>query len=179
MIQNLIYVTGLMGVLAAPPGVDQKGLVKGEEKISFRPMIKVSGVAVDYQCPIETLLLQGGYKLGHRVEVTSKILPPLRKGSAVIEMAIFQFKGGGKFPTKDMLAEMQKHGYRPAFPREILSLGIQRPDVLKLPLVAIQSEADAFYVVPREKTVYRNQGISSGWYGYYRFAGVREKTPEA
>ena len=94
-------------------------------------------VIVDYGQTLEEMIQDGKYDwVGD--DITSDHFPIQGSGKEEKEITLFSFKRS--ISSDDAIAEMEKTGYRPADPPEILALGAKHSELQKqFPIVALGS----------------------------------------
>jgi len=137
-------------------------------------------VLVDETKTVEELVKEGDYDWSNG-NVTSKNFPqPLNQKQEDREVVLFHF--GKQMTSEQVVAEMDKVGYRPGTVHEILGLGIARPDLQReFPIIALGSTCVldgnrpvAYLYRYADKRYLRLYWFDRDWYGYCRFAGVRK-----
>ena len=138
-------------------------------------------VLVDETKKVEDLVKEWKYDWSND-NVTSKNFP-LPKGGKIEkrEISLFHFSKG--MTSREVIAEMDKEGYRPSTIWELLGLGISQPDLQReFTIIALGSTC----VLDDGRRVARLYGgvarryLDLGWLGYYdwsdgcRFIGVRK-----
>jgi hypothetical protein len=135
-------------------------------------------VMVDETKTVEQLTAEGKCNRSNS-NVTSKNFPkPLNPKQEDREIVLFHF--GKQMTSEQVVAEMDKVGYRPGTVHEILGLGIARPDLKReFPIIALGSTcvlschvANLYWSADK-----RNLNLylfDDDWGGNCRFAGVRK-----
>lgn len=144
----------------------------------------VHTVTVNYDLSIADMIAAGRYDQKSD-EINELNFPTQGRGTNKAEITLFHF--GERVYTDAVLAELDKHGYRPATLPELLALGADQTDLLRqFPIVALGSivptqgcDFDSAYL-----DWYRGERyllLHSDWRGWghnYRFAAVRKYTPD-
>ena len=137
-------------------------------------------VTVDYEMTVEEAVRKGAYDHSNG-DITTKHFPLTRKGRTEVEVKLFHFNR--KMTSEEVLAEMDKAGYRAAETHELLALGEKYPEEQrKYPIAGLGSVwlgwRDGFRVVcldendnEREVPLY---WFEAYWTERWRFAGVRK-----
>ena len=138
----------------------------------------VGKVLVDYAKPLKEMIQAGKYNWVND-NITSGHFPTTGTGQKEVEIMLFHFNR--PISSDDAIAEMEKAGYRPADPPEILALGVKYPELQKqFPIVALGSP---WWYPDGDRSVLYLDWLISGrrldlilfeadWYEDYRFAAV-------
>lgn len=141
-----------------------------------RPVFKV---VVDYSCSLAEMISAGHYNWTHN-DITTEHFPVQGEGKQEIEITLFHF--GKTTTSEEVLAEMEKQGYRPATIEELLALGASQPELQKqFPIVAFGScwrSQGGRRRVPYLYWSCNERELNLGWFeddwgGYCRFLAVR------
>lgn len=134
---------------------------------------------VDYNLSLEQMIAVGNYDRSNR-NITAKRFPLKGIGKVELEPKLFYF--GRKMSSNDVIAEIEKEGFRPCTIEELLAIGEQHPELQReFPLVELGSlaEVDGLRRVAYLSRGYLKRGLSLGWFdcewtGVFRFPSVRK-----
>jgi len=102
------------------------------------PTIDILRAVLDYDMTLEQMIEAGNCYFVNE-DITAERFPLNRRESGEVELHIVHF--GRDMTTKQVLAELDKQGLRPAELPELLALGVAHPDLQrKFQLVALGSE---------------------------------------
>ncbi|MFC1623604.1 hypothetical protein ACFL05_00595 [Patescibacteria group bacterium] len=137
-------------------------------------------ILVDETKTVEELVKEGKFDWSND-DIISKNFPQ-PEGGAKSEKEIALFHFNKTMTSDDVIAEMDKDGYRPATIWELLGLGIIQPDLQReFPIIALGSVC-VLLGGRRVAGLYRHAGerpLDLGWFvdswsDFCRFAGVRK-----
>ena len=139
----------------------------------------VFAISVNYDLTVEDAIRAGDYQAVN-ASITTRNFPSTRHGQLHLELILVRFEG--RMTSENVLAELTKHGVRPAELPEFLAFGAQYPDVQRrFSIVGLGSEC-------RDRSGYRSVPClyeasegryldlhwwDDGWYSYSRFAAIR------
>ena len=83
-------------------------------------------VTVDYSKSVTELVKEGKYDWAND-SITTSNFPSKEKGSKRVEITLFKFKEN--ITSKEVVKKMKAKGYRPATIKELLTLGVNKPDL--------------------------------------------------
>ena len=147
---------------------------------TLRKTANVFSVLVNYGRSVADLIAAGNYDWKDR-DVNDRNFPTVRSGEARVDIILVHFNC--YISTKDVLAELDKQGLRPAELPELLVFGATYPDLQRqFPIVALGSVwrgLDGFRCVPCLSGGDSERGLSLFWIGrdwvaLCRFAAVRK-----
>jgi len=135
---------------------------------------------VDYDRSLADMIKAGRYDWTND-DITVEHFPLNKRESGEVELHVVHF--GCHMTTKEVLAELDKRGLRPAELPELLALGSAHPDLQRdYPLVALGSGwpdpyGDLYVPILREDDDKRNLDLGwvdpgIQWVGSYRFVAV-------
>jgi hypothetical protein len=145
-----------------------------------RPTYKVT---VDYDQPLSQAIAAGGYDFVYEY-ITPENFPPARKGKVTVEIAVIDM--GRNATADEILAELDRRGFRPANLQEFLTYGAENhvPPPRKVWTVALGSgwrsrEGDRYVPVLIERPGRRSldliwPGPRNAWTSGTLFAAVRK-----
>lgn len=90
-----------------------------------QPKLKVE---VDYTKSLDEMIQAGNYDWAHGA-ITSKRFPIQGQGRTNVELVLFHFNG--QMTSTEVIAEMERQGYRPARIEQLLALGAAYPELQK------------------------------------------------
>ncbi|KKP74533.1 MAG: hypothetical protein UR79_C0004G0022 [Candidatus Campbellbacteria bacterium GW2011_GWD1_35_49] len=135
---------------------------------------------VDETKTVEELVTEGKYDWSNSNVTSSNFPQPANPKTKERVIVLFHF--GKEMTSEQVIAEMDKAGYRPGIIHELLALGIVQPDLQReFPIIALGSvcllDGDSDVAVLREGAGGRS--LSLVWFGYVwgdgcRFLGVRK-----
>ena len=148
--------------------------------ISKSSVTHTSTITVDETKTVEDLTAEGKYKWSNS-DVTSEKFPRPENGTrSERKIALFHF--GKEMTSEQVIAEMDKEGFRQATIHELLALGIAQPELQKdFPIISLGSvcvlNGRRLVAILYENAGYRGLRLSwfdLGWSGHCRFVGVRK-----
>lgn len=137
-------------------------------------------VCVDYSWTLIQMVAVGKYDWVNS-NITQDRFPVQGSGRQEVEVVLFHFNR--VISSDDVIAELDKVGYRPANPAELLALGASQPELQRnFPIVALGSswrEADGarnvlYLCRSVAGRVLRLFYFGDGWFEDCRFAAVRK-----
>lgn len=134
-------------------------------------------VCVDYGKSLQEMVQEGQYNCAQSI-ITQGIFSVQGEGRKKVKIRLFSFNRS--IHSDEVIAEMEKAGFRPARIEELLALGAQRPALQKkFPIACLGSVYDE-HSVPvldwSEAGQWRFMGLcwdGHGWEERWRFAAVR------
>ena len=150
-----------------------------EKKVvdSSRPVFTL---VVDYGQPLAKMIEAGRYDSVHPA-VTAKHFPIAGQGQRETAVEIFHFNR--VMSSDQVIAELDRVGYRPAQIEELLAIGAKKPELQRqFPIIALGSrwrDSYGYRHIPcldgwgggRELGIY---WFERDWYGHCRFLAVRK-----
>ena len=167
---------------------DVRGILKDESlrKQVAKLIVQASAiqstfkVVVDYGKNLAEMISAGKYDWVND-DITKEHFPVKGSGQREVEVVLFHF--GRAISSEDVIAEMDKVGYRPARIEELLGLGVAYPELQKeFPIVALGSvwrDPRGYRHVPclgwlDARRRLRLDWFEYGWHEGCRFAGARK-----
>lgn len=147
------------------------------ELVNTRPPY---GLVIDYNRSLIQMIEPGSYDWVND-SITEKNFPIEGIGRHKIEVTLFHFNR--IMTSKQVIAEMDKQGYRPAKIEELLALGENQPDLRRqfpiIGLFSVWQGPDGDRYVPELCGSVSERGLNLSWFGndwdpYYHFVGVRK-----
>lgn len=132
--------TGLLSDLceAAANGLREVDRDEFRKLLGLSP--KTLRIVVDYSLSLEQMIAAGKYDWSNS-DITAKRFPLKGSGKVELEPKLFYF--GRDMSSDNVIAEMDKEGFRPCTIEELLAIGEQHPELQrKFPLVALGSVAE-------------------------------------
>lgn len=171
--------TGLFSDLCEASLNGLSGVDRDEVRKLFGLSPKTLRIVVDYSLSLEQMIAAGKYDWSNS-DITAKRFPLKGSGKVELEPKLFYF--GRDMSSDNVIAEMDKEGFRPCTIEELLAIGEQHPELQrKFPLVALGSvaEIDGNRSVACHGRFDSRRGLSLDWFdvdwdGVYRFPAVRK-----
>jgi hypothetical protein len=131
--------TGLFSDLCEASLNGLSGVDRDEVRKLFGLSPKTLRIVVDYSLSLEQMITAGKYDWSNS-DITAKRFPLKGSGKVELEPKLFYF--GRDMSSDNVIAEMDKEGFRPCTIEELLAIGEQHPELQrKFPLVALGSVA--------------------------------------
>lgn len=171
--------TGLFSDLCEASLNGLSGVDRDEVRKLYGLSPKTLRIVVDYGLSLEQMIAAGKYDWSYS-EITAKRFPLKGIGKVELEPKLFYF--GREMSSDDVIAEMDKEGFRPCTIEELLAIGEQHPELQrKFPLVALGSvseingDRDVAYLHSDGSGRYPNLvWFDGGWDDFDRFPAVRK-----
>lgn len=137
-------------------------------------------VSVNYDLPLREAIDAGNYQ-GVNVSITSENFPSTRHGQAEVDIVLLRYDG--RMASEEVLARLDKDGYRPAELPEFLAFGATYPEVQRqfsvVGLGSAWKDRKGYRNVPclYEASEARYLDLhwwDDGWYSHSRFAAIRK-----
>jgi hypothetical protein len=171
--------TGLLSDLceAAANGLREVDRDEFRKLLGLSP--KTLRIVVDYSLSLEQMIAAGKYDWSNS-DITAKRFPLKGSGKVELEPKLFYF--GRDMSSDNVIAEMDKEGFRPCTIEELLAIGEQHPELQrKFPLVALGSVAEIggcrYVAYLRRRGSERELDLlwfGNDWSGLCRFPAVRK-----
>ncbi|MBI2097936.1 MAG: hypothetical protein HYT46_03330 [Candidatus Vogelbacteria bacterium] len=115
-----------------PP--EEESSQKAVEKSTVRPAYKL---VVNYDQTLAEMIAAGRYDSVNS-SITAEHFPVTGRGQQAVEVELFHF--GRVMSSEQVMAELDRVGYRPTRIEELLALGAARPDLQRqFPIIALGS----------------------------------------
>lgn len=171
--------TGLFSDLCEASLNGLSGVDRDEVRKLFGLSPKTLRIVVDYSLSLEQMITAGKYDWSNS-DITAKRFPLKGSGKVELEPKLFYF--GRDMSSDNVIAEMDKEGFRPCTIEELLAIGEQHPELQrKFPLVALGSVAEfngsrnvaCLIRIGSERELNLNW-FDDDWRGVCRFPAVRK-----
>lgn len=171
--------TGLFSDLCEASLNGLSGVDRDEVRKLYGLSPKTLRIVVDYSLSLEQMIAAGKYDWKND-DITAKRFPLKGNGKVELEPKLFYF--GRDMSSDNVIAEMDKEGFRPCTIEELLAIGEQHPELQrKFPLVALGSvseingDHDVAYLHRDDSGRYTNlDWFDSDWDDFDRFPAVRK-----
>lgn len=169
---------------------DKDKLIKGVHEVfnQFRiqqPHIEHYTITVQYagKETIKNLLKEGEYDWVNE-DITDKNFPVKKTGKEEIEISLIHFDEAFDNGDCQVIKKLDKLGYKPANPAQLLALGAKYPDLQRqFPIAALghpysfapgsNRSVVCLFRNPTCRHAYLNW-LEGSWYSYWRFAALRK-----
>ncbi len=182
-VQNLVesgLFSDLLDANLASVDRDEVRQALGLKPLGIRATITSYSMSVDYDRPVKDGIKAGKYDWKND-DITAEHFPSQETGTKDATVELFHY--GKDISTDEVIADMDKHGYRPATLKEILALGEKHPDLQReFPIIGLGSvwrSPPGGRYCPYLFRDGSGRRLSLGWFGngwsdVCRFAAVRK-----